>query len=622
MSLLSAGVHVHLEVPPCGPHPVPDGVGDPRVGSRTEEQGHQLTTPGEQPFDDGDRDVGEVGTHHGDVPLHQSEGLPGAARSRGGHGVPLRHGHRALPRGPRRRRHPDQVVLDSARRVVHRRRGESLDLRPRRQHGDPQALLAAQCRRGLGPGHGLDAVGQDDDGRGPGPPCRGENGVRRRLTAVPARDDHRTRCPEQGREPRSGGAGHHAEPGGDRPVRPARPARSARSTRSGGGHGPPGDLLGEVGDPDPVRTSGGDPRLDGSPRVVHVHVHVPQGGPVPGRVADHHEGVTEPGQPVAQGRQGLGGRVEQVHDLVGRAGVVQVGAGRQVDRRQGRAPVSRPPVGPPLPADQVVQCLDQDDESPAAGVDHPCPPQHLQLARGAGQCGPRPLQRPGDHVGQRRAGVRDGERRGPAHGEDGALDGLRHRGPGEGVGVGEGLPCGLAVHLPVLAEHVGPAPEQLGGDRPGTALRPEQGPPGEGVRDGAQVRRGRELGDRGAGRLQGEVEVRPGVAVGDRKDVEGVDLLPGAAEPGEGQPRPAAYRRRVDHVEPGPHAYLHCHRPAVVSSAAGQRRVTAEAGLGSGTASATLAGLPDTGPGPSGPAHLASGASAPADASHRPNCQE
>ena len=52
-----------------------------------------------------------------------------------------------------------------------------------------------------------------------------------------------------------------------------------------------GDLLGEVGDPDPVRAAGGDPGLDGGADVVDVDVDVPQ--PV---AADHHERVAEPGE--------------------------------------------------------------------------------------------------------------------------------------------------------------------------------------------------------------------------------------------------------------------------------------------------------------------------------------
>ena len=94
------------------------------------------------------------------------------------------------------------------------------------------------------------------DGRRPGAPS---------ITTAPALAEQR------------GQAG----PGGDRHD-PA--ARRARSARSRGGL----DLLGEVGDPDPVRAAGGDAGLDRSTDVVDVDVDVPQ--PL---AADDDQGVAE-----------------------------------------------------------------------------------------------------------------------------------------------------------------------------------------------------------------------------------------------------------------------------------------------------------------------------------------
>ena len=56
-----------------------------------------------------------------------------------------------------------------------------------------------------------------------------------------------------------------------------------------------GDLLGEVGDPHPVRPAGLDPGLDGGADVVDVDVDVPE--PL---AADDDEGVAEPGEGAAQ----------------------------------------------------------------------------------------------------------------------------------------------------------------------------------------------------------------------------------------------------------------------------------------------------------------------------------
>ena len=105
----------------------------------------------------------------------------------------------------------------------------------------------------------------------PGPPA---------MTLAPAL------CEERG-QAGAGGHGHHG------------PAVSVGHLGAGGG-----DLLGEVGDPDPVRPTGGDAGLDRGAHVVDVDVDVPQ--PL---AADHHERVTQRRQRGAErGDRGRRGR--------------------------------------------------------------------------------------------------------------------------------------------------------------------------------------------------------------------------------------------------------------------------------------------------------------------------
>ena len=87
-----------------------------------------------------------------------------------------------------------------------------------------------------------------------------------------------------------------------------------------------GDLLGEVGDPDPVGAPGGDARLDRGTDVIDVHVHVPEAV-----TADDHEAVAQWGELLAQHSDRfvlqLGGDVEEVHHLVARTVLGEVLAG-------------------------------------------------------------------------------------------------------------------------------------------------------------------------------------------------------------------------------------------------------------------------------------------------------
>ena len=137
-------------------------------------------------------------------------------------------------------------------------------------------------RRPLVPGRGR---------RRPRPP----RGCRSRSAAAPPprRAVRRTasssspvegRCPgPAGDDDRPGVGEQRGEPGPGRAGDAARPRRAARP-----GAGGRGELLGEVGDPDPVRPAGLDARLDRRAGVVDVDVHVPQPA-----AADDHERVPE-----------------------------------------------------------------------------------------------------------------------------------------------------------------------------------------------------------------------------------------------------------------------------------------------------------------------------------------
>ena len=100
------------------------------------------------------------------------------------------------------------------------------------------------------------------------------------------------------------------------------------------------DLLEEVGDPDGAGPAGVERRLDGRADVIGVDVAVPQAVP-----ADHHDRVAEAGPHLLERRDGLVGRLEQVHDLVAQAGQVGVGiVARRRPRRPGASGLTGPKV--------------------------------------------------------------------------------------------------------------------------------------------------------------------------------------------------------------------------------------------------------------------------------------
>ena len=207
----------------------------------------------------------------------------------------------------------------------------------------------------------------------------------------------------------------------------------------------------------------------------------------------------------------------------------------------GRSPVT---VG-----DEGVQ---DDDQAAPTRVDDAGPAQRLQLLGGVpqrlGSAGRRGLEHGREVLGRLDRGRLRG---GPGHGQDGALDRVRHGRVGRLRGGGQraadplrhGLVGGRDEHLRGTAH-------QLAEDHPGVAAGPEQGAVGgraQGAQEVTVVRTGLDLLQ---GRLHGQVEVGAGVAVRDRVDVEGVDLLPGPAERRQGLPAAGPHRVGVEVGDP------------------------------------------------------------------------
>ncbi|CAM5371324.1 hypothetical protein SFUMM280S_09603 [Streptomyces fumanus] len=338
-----------------------------------------------------------------------------------------------------------------------------------------------------------------------------------------------------------------------------------------------------MGDPDAVRPAGLDARLHGGAGVVDVHMNVPQ--PV---AADHDEGVPEGVQPGPETRHGGVLGLQQVDHLEGGPAV----AGRAVPwygglhARVRHASGARRGLGASPARQRLHQRPQHRDQAVPPGVDHPGVSQRRKL------CGRRGEGRAGALVGgpgHRRAvapGALGGVGRGRGDGQHGAFDRVGHGLPG-GVGrpaqrqpeqraSGTAPPVTVTVTVTVaapaltlaLALPLAPAlggkdlrhtPQQLRQDRPGVAPGPDQRPVRHrprrlrerGTRRSTTaplphlVRREHRLHRRRRG-LDGQVQVRPGVPVGDRIDVDRVDLLAGAAQRPQGQTAPGAHRRRVD----------------------------------------------------------------------------
>ena len=118
--------------------------------------------------------------------------------------------------------------------------------------------------------------------------------------------------------------------------------------------------------------------------------------------------------------------------------------------------------------------------------------------------------------------------------------------------VASSIPSANTVGRPVvragLADPAQECPDELAEDHPGVATGTEQSAAGVGLHARPQVAgvllEG--FGQRVAGRLDGQEHVGPGVTVGHRVDVQGVDLLAGRRQAIHGQVREPAYDVEVE----------------------------------------------------------------------------
>jgi hypothetical protein len=123
--------------------------------------------------------------------------------------------------------------------------------------------------------------------------------------------------------------------------------------------------------------------------------------------------------------------------------------------------------------------------------------------------------------------------------------------------VPQGEPQALPVRASgaVAGQHLGHAAQQLGEDRPGVpagtdegAVRHRPGRVGErrAVRAGRRRVPGEDRLDGRDGRLHGQIQVRAGVPVRDRIDVDRVDLLTRPPQGLERETAPGAHRESIE----------------------------------------------------------------------------
>ena len=182
------------------------------------------------------------------------------------------------------------------------------------------------------------------------------------------------------------------------------------------------DLLEEVGDADLLGAAGVERGLDGGADVVGVDVAVPD--PV---AAHHDDGVADAGPHVLERRDGLVGRLEEVHDLVAQVAhavaVPALAVGDDVADRDHRR------LGHAAAVDDVEEDVEEQQEAGAPGVDDAGLGQHRQhLGRAlerVGALGPGGFEH-ADEVGPALGRGRGRLGRLADDGEDGALDRAHH----------------------------------------------------------------------------------------------------------------------------------------------------------------------------------------------------
>ena len=163
--------------------------------------------------------------------------------------------------------------------------------------------------------------------------------------------------------------------------------------------------------------------------------------------------------------------------------------------------------------------------------------------------------------------------------EDGPLDGVGDAGPGQLVCAGHrrGQALGADARDAGRRGLVGEAAEDLAEDDPGVAARREEQGAREDVGLGGEVLVVGRLAPPGAvlvlhaggveAGVEGEVEVGPGVPVGDREDVEGVDLRAPGRERRSRHHRPAARRGGVEALEDvAPHVTARHRSPRLLAT--------------------------------------------------------
>ncbi|CAB4720915.1 unannotated protein [freshwater metagenome] len=483
------------------------------------DDGHQLAAAAEQPVEDLGGDGVLVLADDREVARDHPQHVARLARPGHRHRLASREGDGAGAGVPRCRGHLEDVLVEPTARLVDGDRREALDLGVGRDDSHAYAVVGDRgARRELGDPQRVTVVGQHDH-LGPGAADdRVEHLAGGGAPTRAAVDHDRAGLLEELAQPRAG------RDGDDAPPRARRLGLLARRP-----------VVGEVGDPDAVWTPRLDAGLDRGADIVDVHMDVPQL-----LVADDHEGVAEGGEAGAEPPDAVRGRVEQVHHLVRRPALAQV-----VARLRQRALRHRDQVTSETGGDRDrssaghggVGGVEDDGVAAPARVDHPGVAEGGELTRrGLERCARGRRSRAEDvaPAGVGISGQRDG-RLGGGTGdrEHGALDRHLHGGVarlrGQVQGVGEHDHVALVGRG--LGESTADRAQHLAQDDAGVAARTEERP----ATEGGQHRRERRLRarrhlvqrttQRVAGRRDGEVHVRAGVAVGDGIDVERVDLL-------------------------------------------------------------------------------------------------
>ena len=345
-------------------------------------------------------------------------------------------------------------------------------------------------------------------------------------------EDRRQALPGDDRDDAQGEGGRR----GGRPMPPGDPVSAVglgRRERRGPRLADVARLVVEVLDADPAERAEGQAVADHEvgPLVVDVDLEGPRIAGDQHRLADRLE--VDPDRVDVERARTLG--QQQEHRLVAEP---FVGMGDQ-RRRPGAGLGAAPCGGRRCLADEVEQRpLEEAVQALPARVHDPGLAQDREERRG-------PRDRLLGRVdGRREHGLevlavlrgRDGGvRRFADHGQDGALDRLGDGGIGGLRGRRERVGQVEAVEPLLALEALGHPAEDLAGDDPRVAAGAHQRPEADGGRHAVDRLPGGRLGlfER---RAYGGEHVRAGVAVGDRVDVEGVDLVDVGLEVGDGRP--------------------------------------------------------------------------------------